>query len=94
MISNELGGRYYRLGLRGEYVFGKMLLREFRFVGWEIVSQAFFATSRSAEDWFFPSDWFICEFFQDSNIICGTKMVCSVYEVEKFQKYRERDRIF
>jgi len=56
VISNQLGGRYYRLGLRGEYVFGKMLLREFRFVGWEIVSQAFFATSRSAEDWFFPSD--------------------------------------
>ena len=20
---------------------------------------------------FFPNDWFICEFFQDSNIICG-----------------------
>ena len=29
MISNELGGRYYRLGLREEYVFEEMLVRIF-----------------------------------------------------------------
>ena len=27
MISNELGGRHYRLKLREEYVFEKMLMR-------------------------------------------------------------------
>ena len=29
MISNELGGRYYRLGLREEYVFEEMLVHIF-----------------------------------------------------------------
>ena len=66
MISNALGGRYYRLGLREEYVFEEMLVRilfltrvSFCRMGNNFLGSFFFAMSRSAEGCFFPNDWFI-----------------------------------